>query len=85
MPEPDPGVVRVTTPQSRMRPLAAPRSIVRTQRSHPPSLLPLLIPASIAAAALLGKLLRRTKPPENAAVMEWQAEIVALVVTRSEK
>jgi hypothetical protein len=85
MPEPVPGVVRVTTPRLMMRPSMAPRSIVRTQRTQPPSLLPLLIPASIAAAAFLGKLFSRKKPPENAATIEWQAEIVALVVTRSEK
>ena len=90
MPEPGAGVVRVTTPRVTLPRLAGPRlttprSVVRTQRTHPASLLPLLVPASIAAAAFLGKLFSRKKPLENTAIIEWQAKIVALVVTRSEK
>jgi hypothetical protein len=85
MAERAPGVVRVTTPQLAIRPLTTPRSVVRTQRVDAPSLLPLLIPASIAAAALVGKLLRWKKPAQHTAVVEWQVEAVALVLTRSEK
>ena len=85
MSEPTPRVVRMTTRQLTTPRLTGPRAVARTQRSHPPSLLPLLIPASIAAAAFFGKLFSRKKPPENTAVIEWQVEMVALVLSRPEK
>jgi hypothetical protein len=60
-----PGVVRVTTP----------RSVVRTRATSADSLLPLLIPASIAVAGLIWNLLRRRKP----AAAEISVTVVVLV------
>jgi hypothetical protein len=74
MMEPVPGIVRVKTP----------RSVVRTPRTQANSLLPLLIPASLAAAAFIGKLFIRKKPPKTTAPVAMRVEFFA-VVFRSEE
>jgi hypothetical protein len=69
------GIVRLTTP----------RSVVPTPHTQGPSLLPLLIPVSIAAAALMGKLFSRKKTPESDVLVEMRVEMLALVLRCSEK
>ena len=73
------GIVRVTTPRSVVA-----RSVQPVARSQGSSLLPLLIPASLAAAAFIGKLFSRKKPQENAAPIAMRGEFFA-VVFRSEE
>ena len=80
MTEPVPGIVRVKTP----------RSVVPAARTHTPSnptlsLLPLLVPSAIAAAALIGKLFRRKAAPEATALIEVRIEAIAVIFSRSEE
>jgi hypothetical protein len=67
-----PAIVRVKTPRSVVS------SVVPGARTQAPSLLPLLIPVSITAAAFLGKLFSRRKAPEQRVVVETRTEVLAV-------
>lgn len=64
-----PGVVRVTTP----------RSVMRTPRTQANSLLPLLVPASVAAAGIVWGLLRARRRRTVSPPGEISVAVVALV------
>jgi hypothetical protein len=72
--QPVPGIVRVKTP----------RSVVPAGRTESNSLLPLLLPAALAAAALVAKLFSRRKPVETTAQVVMRVDVFA-VVYRSEE
>jgi hypothetical protein len=75
-----PGIVRVKRPRSVVA-----RSVQPVARSEAASLLlPLLVPASLAAAACIGKLFSRKKPLETTAPIAMRVEFFA-VVFRSEE